>query len=143
MKSVIPKINTAARTYQSTCQYLGFIDALIQELPEHVTVITAGRELPEIGLSRWVVDADVGGLGPLDLAMSMEETDIFLKEHFGLQLAADRLALLHEHTQGWVTGVYLMGREVQRLGADKSGLEGAPPMQAIFGYIAAQHMAGG
>ncbi len=50
----------------------GFLDALVQGLPEHVTVITAGRELPEIGLSRWVVDADVGGLGPHDLAMSQQ-----------------------------------------------------------------------
>lgn len=113
----------------------GFLDALIQELPEHVTVITAGRELPEIGLSRWVVDADVGGLGPLDLAMSEQETSVFLKEHFGLQLSPERLAELHQHTQGWVTGVYLMGREVERLGADASRLEAAPPMQAIFGYI--------
>ncbi len=113
----------------------GFLDALVTGLPEHVTVITAGRELPEIGLSRLVVDADVGGLGPHDLAMSQQETSAFLEEHFGLQLTRDNLAQLHQHTQGWVTGVYLMGREVERLGPDGAGLDSAPPMQAIFGYI--------
>ncbi len=34
-----------------------------------------------------------------------------------------------------MTGVYLLGREVQRLGAENSELDSAPPMQAIFGYI--------
>jgi len=113
----------------------GFLDALVQGLPEHVTVVTAGRELPEIGLSRWVVDADVGGLGPHDLAMSQQETDAFLREHFGLQLQPKDVAQIHAHTQGWVTGVYLMGREVERLGPEGVTLEAAPPMQAIFGYI--------
>ncbi len=113
----------------------GFLDALVQGLPEHVTIVTAGRELPEIGLSRWVVDADVGGLGPHDLAMSHQETDAFLMELFGLHLQPENLAELQEQTQGWVTGVYLMGREVERLGPDEVKLDAAPPMQAIFGYI--------
>lgn len=113
----------------------GFLDALIEGLPEHVTIVTAGRELPEIGLSRWVVDADVGGLGPHDLALTQPETDAFLVQHFGLHMQPENLAQIHEHTQGWVTGVYLMGREVDRLGPEEVNLDAAPPMQAIFGYI--------
>jgi LuxR family maltose regulon positive regulatory protein len=112
-----------------------FLDSLVQALPEHVTVISAGRELPEIGLSRWVVDAEVGGVGPHDLALSQSEAGAFLHEHFDLKLPPATLEKLHHQTQGWVTGIYLMGREIQRLGPEAAELHSAPPMQAIFGYI--------
>ncbi len=109
-----------------------FLDALIADLPDHVTVMIAGRELPDIGMSRWVVDAQVGGIGLHDLALTPEEARQYLLDQFGLEADDDTLAALQDGTQGWVTGVHLAGEELVRARASRSPLPSVAQMPAVF-----------
>lgn len=89
---------------QQTCS---FLDLLLQELPSNVTFVLAGRELPRVSLARLVVDAEVGGLGPQELALTLEEAGDLVEEHFGFRLPPPQLERLYRETEGWMTGVLL------------------------------------
>ena len=115
----------------------GFLDALIGQMPDFVTVIASGRELPEVSMSQWVVDAQVGGIGSHELALTLEETGGFLRERFGLELDDDSLTRLHQETQGWFTGVLLAGERWHR----EPGWGASDVRQAVYEYL--QSNAGG
>lgn len=111
----------------------GFLDALIGQLPDFVTVIASGRELPEVSMSQWVVDAQVGGIGSHELALTLDETGKLLRERFGLELDDDSLTRLHQETQGWFTGVLLAGERWRR----KPGGGASDVRQAVYDYLQA------
>ncbi len=86
---------------------LRFLDAFIEELPEQVTVITAGREILNVALARLMAEGDLAGIGPHDLAFSRQELGDFVDGLSGVTLSDEELLELYEQTRGWVTGVVL------------------------------------
>lgn len=84
-----------------------FVDTLLASLPPSVTLILAGREIPEINLGELVIDAQVGGLGIDELALTRDETAELVEARFQRSLDPEALDRLYEETEGWITGVLL------------------------------------
>ena len=71
-----------------------FLDTFLENMPEQVTVIAAGREVLEVSLARLMADGNLGGLGPQDLALTQDEVIALAERQSGLTLSdshADRL----------------------------------------------------
>jgi ATP/maltotriose-dependent transcriptional regulator MalT/DNA-binding SARP family transcriptional activator len=86
---------------------LEFLDALLREQPRHLTLLTAGRELPEVSMARLVADGEMFGIGVHDLALTRGELVGLTSRVPGGTLPAREVDQLLEETQGWISGVLL------------------------------------
>lgn len=113
-------------------QVLRYLDAFLDVLPEQVTLVVSGREVPEISLAKLMADGNLAGLGPHDLALDEAELRSLAKERFGSELKDQQIQEIMDVTRGWVTGVLLSGR----LGEGRSDgwLDGTRPM--VYEYLA-------
>jgi len=86
-----------------------FLDSFLNQLPDQVTVIAAGREVLEVSLAKLMAEGDLAGLGPHDLALTREEVVEVARLHSGIELNDDEASELLTETRGWVTGAILSG----------------------------------
>jgi two-component SAPR family response regulator len=86
---------------------ISFLDALLEELPDQVALIAGGREVLEISLARLMADSDLKGLGPQDLALTIDEVQELAQSLTGEELSDLVAEQLREETRGWITGVLL------------------------------------
>lgn len=88
---------------------LEFLDAFLEQLPDQVTLISSGREVPDISLARLMAEGGLAGFGPHDLALDREELVALARLQLGTQLTDEQADRLEQETRGWVTGVLLSG----------------------------------
>ncbi len=86
---------------------MAFFNAFLQEQPSHVTLLAAGRQLPELSLAKLVVDAEMAGIGPNDLALTSDELRALARKRLGAELPEAETARLLRETQGWISGILL------------------------------------
>jgi LuxR family maltose regulon positive regulatory protein len=86
---------------------LRFLDAFLEAQPDQVTLLIAGREVPEVSLAKLMADGDLAGFGPHDLALTRDELISLANGHLGVELGDEETDRLLEETRGWVTGVIL------------------------------------
>jgi len=111
---------------------LEFLDALIDGQPEQMTLITAGREVPEVSLAKLMAEADLAGLGPHDLAFDADEVIALGRETLGVDLDPQQAERLLGETRGWVTGILLSGV----LSAGMFGDLPTGPRPMVYEYLA-------
>jgi len=110
---------------------LQFLDIFIQELPEQVTVIAAGREILNISLAKLMADGYLAGFGPHDLAFDIDELESLVNHIKKADFSGKQIEKLYNHTRGWITGVLLSNQ----VGA--SGLEAVidSPVPLVYDYL--------
>ena len=69
-------------------------------------LVLAGRADPPVRLHRLRLSGELCELRDSDLYLSLAETGALL-ENFGVQVAADDLALLHQRSEGWVAALQM------------------------------------
>lgn len=112
---------------------MAFLDALLREQPGHMTILAAGRDLPDLSLAKLVVDGEMTGISQHDLALSREELAELSRQRLGTELAAREAERLLQETQGWISGVLL---SASMLGSASSALaRSGRPM--VYEYLAA------
>ena len=84
-----------------------FLDTLLTEQPSHMTLLIAGRELPELSLAKLVVDGDMSGISLHELALTRDELIALARHMVGKELEESEIDRLLEETQGWISGVLL------------------------------------
>ncbi|KPK91730.1 MAG: hypothetical protein AMJ88_12765, partial [Anaerolineae bacterium SM23_ 63] len=84
-----------------------FLNTFLMEAPPHVSLLVAGRELPELSLAKLVVDGEMTGISLHDLALSREELASFAQQFSSVELEDSDIDRLLEETQGWISGVLL------------------------------------
>jgi ATP/maltotriose-dependent transcriptional regulator MalT/DNA-binding SARP family transcriptional activator len=84
-----------------------FLDSLILNLPNQVTVFSSGREVPEVSLAKLMAEGDLSGIGPHDLALNLEETRAVVSTYSDRVLTDHEISTLHEQARGWITGLLL------------------------------------
>jgi DNA-binding SARP family transcriptional activator len=88
-------------------QVMTFLNTFLSEGPPHVSLLVAGRELPELSLAKLVVDGEMTGISLHDLALSREELSSFARQFSSVELEESDIDRLLEETQGWISGVLL------------------------------------
>lgn len=83
-----------------------FLDELLRLLPDGVRVIVAGRALPNLTVSRLIVEGQLFGLGEADLRFTADELLTLLRRH-GRDIPADQAAVLVDGAEGWIAGFLL------------------------------------
>lgn len=108
----------------SSADSIKLIDTLILESPDRMTFLAAGRVLPEVSMSKLIVNAQMFGIGTEALALSRDEVVALVEKNLNLDLERAQVDLLLDQTQGWIPGVLLSARSIE--GREDDLLRGRP-----------------
>jgi ATP/maltotriose-dependent transcriptional regulator MalT/DNA-binding SARP family transcriptional activator len=88
---------------------LTLLDEFVRNQPDQVTLLVAGRAVPEIPMTHLVAEGEVAAIGPADLALTREELIAVEHSRMGVDLDAKTADRMLDETGGWVMGVLLSG----------------------------------
>ena len=99
---------------------------LLDHLPPALHFVLAGRGEPPLPLARYRARQELMEVRPEDLKFWPEETQAFLNETMGLDLAYDEIDRLQTQLEGWIAGLQLVALSLQQrlTGADKLVVSG-------------------
>jgi LuxR family maltose regulon positive regulatory protein len=108
------------------------LEALVERLPEHVSLVLAGRTLPPLPIARWIVRGEAEEFGPRELGFDAVEARA-LALASGQPVDAAEIDRLLTRTHGWAAGLAMLLRAA-RHGA------GAPDDTDahLYDYLAAE-----
>jgi len=86
----------------------------LDHLPTHFHLVLATRADPELPLARWRMRGQLLEIRDRDLRFSWEETASFLSQAIGHPLSEEDLAILQNHTEGWIAGLQLAALSLSR-----------------------------
>lgn len=93
---------------------LQFFRELLEHVPEHVTLYIGSRSVPEIGLSRGLVDGRVLVLNAEALRFSLSEVQQFFAQANDLAMAPHEVEAIHRRTEGWPAALQLFRLSLAR-----------------------------
>ncbi len=91
----------------TTPELLRFFREFTEHLPENVTLFIGSRSIPEIGLSRAVVDGRALLVPAEELRFSVDEVRAFFSTASDLDLSADEVDAIYRQTEGWPAALQL------------------------------------
>ena len=97
----------------SSADSIKLIDTLILESPDRMTFLAAGRVLPDVSISKLIVNSQMFGIGTDALALSRDEVAALVEKILNLDLERYQVDLLFDQTQGWIPGVLLSARSIE------------------------------
>jgi LuxR family maltose regulon positive regulatory protein len=112
---------------------VAFMDSLLVNLPDQVTILSAGREVLEVSLARLMAEGDLGGFGPHDLTFTPDEVADLARLQSKTEMGNLEAETLVEETRGWITGILLSGTLDD--GGVSSVIQSPRPM--VYEYLAA------
>ncbi|RZI82314.1 MAG: hypothetical protein EOP38_16335 [Rubrivivax sp.] len=120
-------------------QVLEWLDALLEQLPAHWTLLISSRVEPPLALPRWRARGEVLDLRQHQLQFSSGEIESLLTT-LGHGSSPERLQSLTQRTQGWAAGLSLLLRTDQ----PGDGQASARPVQDrhMFDFLASEVLDG-
>ena len=116
------------------------LDALIERLPAHWTLVLSTRVEPPLALARLRVADELAEFGPADLRFDRDEAIAMAGAGDDADLAG-RIAELHERTQGWPAGLRLCLAALRSRAGRSGGLSAAGSARIdhhLFDYLAGE-----
>ena len=89
------------------------ISLLLERQPPQMHLVIATRHDPPVPLARLRARGELVEVRQSDLCFTTEEATAFLNQSLDLDLTASEVALLGEHTEGWIAGLQLAGLSMQ------------------------------
>jgi LuxR family maltose regulon positive regulatory protein len=89
------------------------VEFFIEHLPPHIHLFISSRVNPPFALARLRSRSHLHEIAPHQLALSNQEVKYFLDKVMRLQVPESMIALLAQHTEGWITGIQLAGISLQ------------------------------
>ncbi|TFG64234.1 MAG: helix-turn-helix transcriptional regulator [Spirochaetales bacterium] len=86
---------------------------LLEHLPPRMHLVLATREDPPLPLSRLRARGSLTELRAADLQFTTAEAAEFLNQVMGLNLSAEDIVSLENHTEGWIAGLQLAALSMQ------------------------------
>ncbi|MCC7446914.1 MAG: AAA family ATPase [Anaerolineae bacterium] len=80
---------------------------LLGRAPAHMHILIVSRAEPSLPLARLRASGDMAELRAADLRFTADEAAALLNGVMGLNLAAEQIAALESHTEGWIAGLQL------------------------------------
>jgi LuxR family maltose regulon positive regulatory protein len=112
------------------------LEALVERLPEHVSLVLAGRSLPALPLARWIVRGEAEEFGPRELGFDAVAADALARAR-GRPVEGAEIDRLLARTHGWAAGLAMLLRASQH-GAAASADSDAH----LYDYLAAEVLDG-
>ncbi|WP_029889300.1 LuxR C-terminal-related transcriptional regulator [Polycyclovorans algicola] len=94
---------------------LQFFRELMEYLPDNVTLYFGTRSVPEVGLSRLIVDGRAWVVSADMLRFSRDETRAFFDSARELEMRPDELESIYRRTEGWPAALQLFRLSLNRL----------------------------
>lgn len=94
-------------------EVLGVLEALIERLPEQVSIVIGTRVEPELPLTRWRAHGELAEIIPWDLQFSEAETSALATRRFGQSIDAERLRGIWRRMHGWAVGITVALQSLQ------------------------------
>ncbi len=89
------------------------VHSIVEQAPPALHFLICSRtELP-FPVSRLRVHSELLEIGQQELSLTLEETGLYMNMIMGSGLKAADLALLHQHTEGWLVGLQLAALSVR------------------------------
>lgn len=108
------------------------LEALVERLPDHVSLVLAGRSLPALPIARWIVRGEAEEFGPRELGFDAAETGALALAR-GRAVEAAEIERLLTRTHGWAAGLAMLLR------APRHGAGAPEDTDAhLFDYLAAE-----
>lgn len=119
------------------------LDRLLAGLPDLIHVILISRDIPPLHTARLKSKGIIDIIDRSELLFTSEETTAIFGEVFGIRPEPGQLAEFQQRTQGWVTGLHLVHRALQRSSLVQSAVSDVwrQSEQEIFEYFAEEVMA--
>jgi DNA-binding SARP family transcriptional activator len=102
---------------------------LLRARPPRLSFLIASRRVPDLGLSRLLLDESLFELGVEDLRFRTWETESLFRQEYGVLILPEEAAVLTRRTDGWAAGLQLFHLAVR----DKSRAERAGMLQHFDG----------
>ena len=87
----------------------GFLNALLDNLPVNIHIVISTRTDPPLRLARLRAKDQLNEITEKGLRFTPQEVETFFDVVMGLRLTDDEVAELEARTEGWVTGLQLVG----------------------------------
>jgi LuxR family transcriptional regulator, maltose regulon positive regulatory protein len=111
------------------------LEALIERLPEHVTLVLASRTPLPLPMARWVVSGEAIEIGPRDLEFSSRDAEDLTVGTGESPDAARHVREVLERTHGWPAAAALMLRAASSGDPLESG---AVSEELLYDYLASE-----
>lgn len=112
------------------------LQLLLRYLPPALHLVIGTRVQPPFSLARLRAHGQVVELGAADLRLNLAESRLFLRECLERDLPEHLLSDLHAYTEGWIVGLQLAARVLQRSQEPKNTVkiftEGYRPLLEYF-----------
>ncbi|HEX6305578.1 MAG TPA: LuxR C-terminal-related transcriptional regulator [Anaerolineales bacterium] len=86
-----------------------FVSALLDHLPPNIHMVISTRADPPLRLANLRAKDQMNEIRERDLRFTLKEAGAFFEEVMGLRLTGEQVAALEARTEGWVTGLQLVG----------------------------------
>ncbi|MEJ2598278.1 MAG: hypothetical protein P8Z00_08070, partial [Anaerolineales bacterium] len=87
----------------------GFVNSLLDNLPPNIHLIISTRADPPLRLARLRAKDQLNEIKEKDLRFTLQEAEDFFNTVMGLSLTGEQVTELEARTEGWVTGLQLVG----------------------------------
>ena len=118
---------------------------LVEHLPPSLSLVVATRCDPDLPLARLRARGELAEIRADQLRFSEGDADRLLNQGLGLELTPEDIRALWQRTEGWATGLYLVGRALRGRGdghpagfADAFGGDD----RHVFDFLASEVLAG-
>ncbi|GHO84804.1 LuxR C-terminal-related transcriptional regulator [Dictyobacter formicarum] len=110
---------------------------LLAHLPPDLHLIVSSRSEPPWALARERMYGELCEVRASDLRLTGAEIERFLANMVGITLSGDEQELLEQRTEGWIAGLYLVGRALQDQQETKAVLtQFGGNQRTLFNYFA-------
>ncbi len=82
---------------------------MLDNLPSNIHLVIATRADPPVRLARLRAKDQLNEITEKDLRFTLQEAEIFFEAVMGLTLTGEQIAELEARTEGWITGLQLVG----------------------------------
>lgn len=86
-----------------------FLNGLLDNLPTNIHIVISSRSVPPLRLARLRAKDQLNEITERDLRFTLAETSAFFEDVVGFRLTPDQIAELDTRTEGWITGLQLVG----------------------------------
>lgn len=117
------------------------LEALLERLPEHVTLMIGTRIEPPIALARWRAHGELLELGPEDLRFGEEDARNLARHKLHGDVDAEVVRSALERSDGWAVGLAMLLQAARTAGEQMAAPESGAKPAVLFDYLAEEVLA--